>query len=437
MSKKEVLSGWGRFPKIESEVSVPAWSEDMAKFRGDRLHTPRGSGLSYGDSALGDAVTCFSGLKRFLTFDKTGGSVTVEAGLTLDELLRVVVPHGWFLPVSPGTKYVTVGGAVASDVHGKNHHTEGCISEFVIEMVLILGNGDLVSCSRQHNQDLFHATCGGMGLTGLIIEVKVALKPISSSMMKLTDIKTGNLEETINVFLEHGSFTYSVAWIDCLAKGASSGRSIVTLGEHATEGALNLHGAPVFSVPFPAPSCLVNHWSMKAFNSLYYERFRNHRRVRESHFDQFFYPLDFVRNWNRLYGKTGFLQYQFVIPMYCGKEGVTAVLKEISARGEGSFLAVLKAFGAQNQNHLSFPLEGITLALDFKSRPEIFKFLDRLDALVLDFGGRIYLTKDARMSQQTFRKSYPRWSEFMEIRSRYFATDRFTSNQAKRLGLVP
>ncbi|MES2819183.1 MAG: FAD-binding oxidoreductase [Pseudomonadota bacterium] len=430
------LHGWGRYPDVEATLHNPFTLSAATSLLGaEGSLIGRGMGRSYGDSALHDQVLGTQHLQHLLAFDPQQGTLRCQAGTTLGQLLDVLVPRGWFLPVTPGTRFVSVGGAVASDVHGKNHHLHGCFSEFVDELLLGLADGSLLTCSRSVHPDLFHATCGGMGLTGLILEVSLRLTPIRSAYIAQTTFKAANLEEALQLFEAQQHRTYSVAWIDCLASGADLGRSLLMVGEHAGGGGLQLPPKRTLSVPLDMPAALLNRASMQAFNSLYYQRVRQAKSRQRVDYQSFFYPLDGIGQWNRLYGKQGFLQYQFVIPKAAGLEGMRAILSRIAASHRGSFLAVLKAFGEQNRNPLSFPLEGYTLALDFKYDSALFPLLEELDARVLEQGGRIYLTKDARMSEQTFKRSYPAWEQLQAVRARYGAQGKFTSRQAQRLGL--
>ncbi len=351
------------------------------------------------------------------------------------ELLGVFVPRGWFLPITPGTKFVSIGGAIASDVHGKNHHLHGCFSECVDSIQLLLADGSQMQCSRSERPELFHASCGGMGLTGLIVAATLRLLRIDSAYIEQTTYKATNLEEALALFEAHSTSTYSVAWIDCLARGAALGRSLLMLGEHARDDQLALPAKSKLSVPLDMPSFLLNRFSVQVFNELYYQRIRQHESKQRVSYESFFYPLDGLQQWNRLYGKQGFVQYQFVIPKAAGLQGMRAILERISASHRGSFLAVLKVFGASNDNLLSFPMDGYTLALDFKMEAGLLALLEELDRMVLAYGGRLYLAKDARMSEATFKQSQPNWQQFQEIRAQYGALGKFASLQSRRLGL--
>lgn len=427
--------GWGRYPAVQAERLVPLSHADVRAALVRPSLIARGLGRSYGDSSLAPVMLATQHLDCLLGFDADSGYVRCAAGVSLADMLHVFVPRGWFLPVTPGTKFVTLGGAIASDVHGKNHHQSGCFSEFVESVELLLANGEICLCSPTQQADLFRATCGGMGLTGIILAATLRLKRISSASITQTTLKARNLDEVLEQFNTHRDATYSVAWIDCLAQGTSLGRSLLMLGEHAAEGALNVVQKKPLPIPFDMPSALLNPHSIAAFNALYYQRVQQKISQQRVHYDAFFYPLDGLSDWNRLYGKNGFTQYQFVIPKAAGIEAMRAILQRIAEARRGAFLAVLKVFGKQNSNLLSFPVEGYCLALDFKIEAGLFELLNELDAMVLDYGGRLYLAKDARMSAATFKQSYPHWQAFQAVREQYAARGKFASLQSHRLGL--
>ena len=431
------LSGWGRYPLLlESIIFSPCNTAEIAGcLRAKNSLITRGLGRSYGDSSLAPQILSTLSLNHFIAFDEDTGVLSCEAGVSLADILSTFVPKGWFLPVTPGTKFVTVGGAIASDVHGKNHHVDGSFSDHVHSFQIIVADGSAIECSRILHPELFHATCGGMGLTGVIVNATIALKRVQSAYIDETVIKAKNLKEVFRLFEEHQASTYSVAWIDCLSSGESLGRSLLMLGEHAKEGGLIARKKKKLTIPFNMPSLLLNQYSISAFNALYYHKQREQLVERRVHYDGYFYPLDSLHHWNRLYGKNGFTQYQFALPKSAGLEGMTAVLKEIAASKRGSFLSVLKAFGQGNENYLSFPMKGYTLALDFKITPGLFDLLDKLDSIVLHYGGRIYLTKDVRMSEAIFKQSYTKWPDFAKIRTQYGADKQFHSLQSSRLGL--
>lgn len=429
------LSGWGNYPCIEGNSF---YARSTAEIKNELLKSPsclaRGLARSYGDSALNNETINVTKFNYLLAFDELNGIVTCTSGLSIAELLDVFAPRGWFLPVTPGTKYVTIGGAIASDVHGKNHHLHGCFSNYLLSITLMLADGSIVTCSRTDHADLFRATCGGMGLTGIIITATFKLKRIRSVFVDETIYKTSDLVETLQMLDATQKSTYSAAWVDCLARGKKMGRGLLMLGEHAGTGAFVMEPSASKSIPVNLPTWLLNRYSIATFNACYYHRLQRRKTEKSSFYDPFFYPLDSINHWNRLYGKSGFTQYQFVLPKESGFDGLKAIFKKISDSQKGSFLAVLKMTGPANDNFLSFPLEGFSLALDFKIEPTLFDLLARLDEIVLHYGGRLYLTKDVRMSEAMFKQSYPAWEAFTQVRAQYGA-HKFQSLQSKRLGL--
>ncbi len=443
MRKK--IANWGNYPAIESnEVQFSTLAELKQIICNNSVAIARGNGRCYGDASLADVTISTLKYDKILYFDIEKGIIECQSGITLDQLLGVIVPAGWFLPVTPGTKFVTIGGVVASDVHGKNHHIDGSFSQHIQELQVMLYNGEVVSCSKQNDPELFEATCGGMGLTGVIVTVSFQLKKIESVYIRQTKIKADNLEELLQLFEANKHYTYSVAWIDCLKKGKGFGRSILLLGEHAgvdelndkqkAAGPLTIFSPHAISFPITLPSWMLNNYTVRAFNFLYYHK---NQKKSSSHlipYEPFFYPLDAILHWNRGYGKKGFVQYQFVIPMD-QKEGLIAILNKISEKGWGSFLAVLKIFGKQD-DLISFPMHGYTLALDFPVRKGLFEFLDQLDQLVLQYGGRIYLSKDARMKSHIFWQGYSQSQKFAALLQRYDPEKKFRSKQSSRLAIT-
>lgn len=428
------LTSWGRYPKIDASCSSFETEGDLTgKLKPDHDIIARGMGRSYGDSALSPSVISTARFNKIHAFDPKTGVVICESGVILAELIDIYLKRGWFLSITPGTRLITVGGAIASDVHGKNHHTAGCFSECVEWFDLMLPDEQVVRCSRHDNRDLFRATCGGMGLTGIILNTAIRLKRVNSAYMRETVIRCNNLSEIFHLFDAYQSSSYSVAWIDCAASGRRLGRSVLMAGEHAEAGRLNVPLPRTLSVPIDLPGFCLNRYSVSLFNRLYFNTSPSCVRDRLVLLEPFFYPLDKIGNWNRMYGKSGFTQYQPVIPRESAYEALTAILNRIARQGMGSFLAVLKLFGPENDNYLSFPMDGYTLALDFKIEPRLFPFLDELDRIVIDFGGRVYLTKDVRMSKEVFRKGYPGWEPFAEIREKYGMKGKFESLQSKRL----
>ncbi len=433
------LAGWGRFPRLDvRHLAPPDRAAALAAVVTEPELIARGNGRAYGDAALNPRATLsMLGLRGVLAFDPDAGRVVVEAGLLLGDLIAEILPHGWFLPVTPGTKFVSVGGAVAADVHGKNHHGAGGFSAHVAGIELALADGRIVACVP--GEALFAATCGGMGLTGVILAVTLRLKRVETAMIRQETRRCANLAEAMAAFEATRGWTYSVAWIDCLARGAALGRCILLLGEHARrdEVAAGQGGlAPVrrrgLRVPVEFPSWALNRWSVAAFNEIYWRRARPGSTLVDH--DTYFYPLDAVLEWNRIYGRAGFLQYQCVLPKAASAAGLAAILTRIARAGAGSFLSVLKLLGAP-AGPMAFAMEGFTLALDFPATPGNFALCDELDAIVADHGGRLYLAKDARMGGDFFRRSYPRLAEFQALRAGLDPGGTFWSAQSRRLGI--
>ena len=427
---------WGMYPKVKNTVFKFDTKKTLRKIinEHDKL-IPCGNGRSYGDSALNSNIVDVRSKNYFIDFNEEIGLLHVQAGVLLSEILESFVPRGWFLKVTPGTKFITVGGAIASDIHGKNHHIEGCFSECIKEFKIMLADGEVVTCSKEATPNLFKATCGGQGLTGIILDAKIYLKKINSQYINQTTIKTKNLKETFKAFEEYQDRPYSVAWIDCLAKGNKIGKCLLMVGDFRDDGKLDYKVKRQKNIPFNFPSFVLNNWSVRVFNWLYYRKVKQRISKQIVDIDTFFYPLDAIGHWNHIYGKNGFTQYQFILPKESSYEGLEEVLTAISKSGKGSFLAVLKLYGKANDNYLSFPMEGYSLALDFKIEKGLFDLLNKLDEIVVKYKGRIYLAKDARVSQETFEKGYPKIESFRQYRKENKMDSKFQSLQSKRVGI--
>jgi decaprenylphospho-beta-D-ribofuranose 2-oxidase len=384
-------------------------------------------------------------MDRVCELDVAGGTVTVQAGCSLDALLRVIVPRGLFVPVSPGTRQVTVGGAIASDVHGKNHHRDGTISAHVARLGLATPTG-LLECGPERDSELFWATAGGMGLTGVVTEATLGLLPIETSRMLVDTVRTDDLDACMAVMAEADArHRYSVAWVDSLSTGRHLGRSVVTLGDHAKVEDLptKRRGEPLafaprqlLEVPLPPPVSLLNTMTVAAFNEAWYRRAPRRRTGQVQSISSFFHPLDGVGNWNVLYGPRGFTQYQFVVP-FGSEDVVRHVLETLSSARAASFLAVLKRFGPAGKGHLSFPGEGWTLALDVPlGIGGLPLLLDALDETVVEAGGRVYLTKDGRLRPELLAAMYPRLGEWNEVRARVDPEGVLVSDMSRRLGIA-
>jgi FAD/FMN-containing dehydrogenase len=439
------LSGWGKYPVARCEVLAPDSVEQLrAGLRPGSI--ARGLGRSYGDPALNDGGTVIdcTKLDRYLAFDEQTGVLTCEAGVSLRQLIEDFAPRGFFPAITPGTKFVTVGGCIANDVHGKAHHVDGCFSSCVDSMTVLLASGEVVRASRDENADLFWGTFGGMGLLGIVLTATIRLRPIETTFFHQKAIRARDLDALLAAIHEHDAiYPYSVAWLDSLATGAKLGRGVLTVGEHAKLADLppKLRRDPLritppspVVVPFDMPSSALNTFTIRILNGVL-DQVQSHGSA-IAHYEKFFYPLDFVGEWNRGYGKRGFTQYQFVIPLEDGPRRIREILEAIATSGQAPFLNVLKKFGRE-EGLLSFPFEGYTFAIDFPVRDGLPELLRRLDAMVLDAGGRIYLGKDAFLDAATFRAMYPRVGEWLAIKAKYDPTNVFTSNLARRVGLVP
>ncbi len=439
------LDGWGRYPRHFTDIFRPRSAVEVARLQSVLpLHVARGNGRAYGDAAIGvEATIDCRALDRKKQLDPVTGCLTVEAGILLSDIITSFLPSGLFPPVVPGTKHVTVGGMIASDVHGKNHHRVGGFGNALDAIELVLPSGERRTCSNTDNSDLFSATIGGMGLTGTIVEASFRLQPIETGWIRQRTIVARDLNQALDALVAHDQATHSVAWIDCLARGSNLGRSLIYLGEHASRADLArldpdlplypTTKRPRLSVAFDVPGFALNRYSVAAFNKLYF--WRGARRAGAEFlipWDQYFFPLDGIENWNRVYGRRGFLQHQCVLPEINAHRVLGDILERVATRGKASFLAVLKKLSA-GSGLLSFPMPGYTLAMDFAISEGIFAFLDVIDHLVVDAGGRLYLAKDGRQSPATFESGYPALGKFREIRKAIGADRLLQSYQSKRL----
>ncbi len=414
------FESWGRYPKHRADIAPLYWTSDFplpVAPSGPML--PVGMGRSYGDSCLlgGGTLLATRGMDRFLAFDSATGVLRAEAGMTLAEILEFAVPRGWFLPVSPGTKFVTLGGAIANDIHGKNHHVAGTFGCHVPRFELARSNGERFECTATLNPSLFEATIGGMGLTGLITWADLQLRPIVSRKIRQDAIKFVGLNEFVALSRAAQHLEYTVSWIDCVSTGPNFARGIFMQGDHSdVPEALRHSGKPKLTLPFDLPAFLMNKTTIGAFNAAYYNKQTSKHKTGLVDYEPFFYPLDFVHHWNRAYGKQGLLQFQCVMPWETDdfQRGFTQLLKAITASGLGSFLAVIKVFGdVRSPGMMSFPAPGPMIALDFPIRGErSFDLVDKLADITAEYGGKMYPAKDARMAPRHFQQFYPQWQDF-------------------------
>jgi FAD/FMN-containing dehydrogenase len=435
------LAGWGRFPTQNCHVARPEKQRELfAAVADSQVQTlvARGLGRAYGDAALNldSGVLLCEKMGAFLDFNEQTGVLHAQGGASFADILETFVPRGYFLPVAPGTKFITLGGAIACNVHGKNHHIDGSISEFIEEIELLTAAGDILTLSRHDLAEEFWATLGGMGLTGVILSAKLRLMPIETAYLRVSTTRTQNLDQTLDQFKREGEFRYSVAWLDCLASGENLGRSVLIRGDHAAPD--EIVGEPLdFSpprkrgVPLDFPDFVLNPASVTAFNSVYYASHPDGEKIMP--FEPFFWPLDAVSGWNRIYGGRGFIQYQCVLPHETSRDGLKTLLETIATSGRAPFLAVLKVLGQADASPLGFPLAGHALSLDLAASEGVVEFAQSLDKIVLEFGGRNYLAKDATLTASTMRQMYPRLGDFERVKARLDPNGRFSSSLSRRL----
>lgn len=415
------VSSWGRLTRESHRVEALHDRSRLPRRRDDESTVlPFGNGRSYGDVGLnpGGSLWTARGLDRFIAFDPVTGLLECEAGVLLDEIIRIVLPQGWFLPVTPGTRFVTVGGAIANDVHGKNHHRAGSFGHHVLAMELARSDGERIHCGPQQRADWFAATVGGMGLTGLIVSVQLQLLRVPGEWVKCETLAYESLAEFFRLSREAEiGWDYVVSWIDCIHGAGDDARGILFRANPVAHAAPT-PAARTRRVPITPPISLINAPSLRAFNSIYFQHHHARQRSQLQHLLPFFYPLDGLLEWNRIYGPRGFYQYQCVLPRAVEQAATAELLRNIRSAGKGSFLAVLKTFGERaSAGMLSFPMPGTTLALDFANQGEAtLRLFERLDVIVAEAGGRLYAAKDARMSAQLFSSGYPRAPEFLAYR---------------------
>ncbi len=448
--KNQPVAGWGRYPVHECREYRPEKRRSIGDILGERAqpnYIARGLGRSYGDTAInegGGVISCLR-LDRMLGFDEATGVLHCEAGVSFSTIIDVFLPRGYFIPVTPGTKLISIGGAIANDVHGKNHHRDGSFGHSLIEFELQLPSGEIINCSREQNAEIFWATVGGIGLTGIILTAKFRLRKVPSGFVTVDYLKTKDLDGVLSAIHESdATYQYSMAWVDCLASGRSLGRSVLMRGNHVGPGGLpaakrsdpfNMGGRFSPTLPFDFPQFALNPLSIRAFNVVFYALSPGGQGV-ITDCDRYFFPLDSIHHWNRMYGKRGFVQYQVTVPT-AEVQAIVEILQAVAKSGKASFLAVLKKFGQGNEGLLSHPIEGFTLTLDFAVNDRLAPFLRELDKTVLKHNGRLYLAKDAVMTPETFRAMYPRWEEYKALRQRIDPDNLLSSSLSRRVGLTP
>ena len=430
---------WGKYPEAEEqEIRELYWTGEAPQvFKGDRKLLPRGAGRSQGDVCLnsGGVLLDTRKLDRYISFDDRAGVIRCEAGVTLAAILKIVLPRGWFLPVTPGTKYITIGGAVANDVHGKNHHRAGTFGCHVRKFELARSSGERLLCSKEENGQMFSATIGGLGLTGLILWVEIQLIRVESTMIDEEVISMNSLSDFFALAEESDkSHDYTVAWLDCKAKGRSLGKGLFMRGNHSEKRSdMSEYKSwlePKLKWPVEGPPGMINKWSVGMFNWGFYHKSWRKRTCHTVHFNKFFYPLDGVDSWNRVYGNNGFLQYQFVVSKEGARKTMGEILRRITDSGEASFLSTMKYFGdIKSPGLMSFARPGLVLAIDFISASEkTRRLLDEVDEIVEKNGGAVNPSKDGRMSARMFKTFFPQWMEFER-----YVDPRFSSSFWRRV----
>jgi decaprenylphospho-beta-D-ribofuranose 2-oxidase len=444
--KKETLAGWGNYPMTESYVISPRNEDEFIQAFKENKIISRGLGRSYADQALNQnrMVAVCTNLSYFINWDEKQGILECQAGVSLEEIISVFAPQGWLPMICPGTKFVTVGGAIANDIHGKAHHIDGSFVNCVVSFIILLADGSKLEASRTEHADLFWANFGGLGLLGVILSAKIKLRKIETTYFKQKSIVIRNLDHMLEALEQYDhEYNYSVAWIDALAKGPKLGSGVLTLGnaarleelpERLKAEPLKLHTSSKLSVPIFLPSFTLNNLTVRILNRVI--AFVQNSPKEFVHYEKFFFPLDAIGNWNKGYGKRGFIQYQFVIPEQNGKNNLINILELIAGSGCTPFLNVFKKMG-EGQGILSFPFKGYTLAIDFPVTNKLLSFTPRLDEKVLAAGGRVYLGKDAVLEERMFKKMYPQYEQWLAVKQKYDPQAAFSSNISRRIGLTP
>jgi FAD/FMN-containing dehydrogenase len=446
-TKSQKIAGWGNYPMVTAQVTSP---RDTSAWQTSGQEYPlvvRGLGRSYGDQSIDPqaVVADTRRLNHLLSFDDVTGGLVCQAGVSLADIITTLAPRGWFPVVNPGTKYVTVGGAIANDIHGKGHHRDGSFARYVRSFTILLADGRILTASREENSDLFWANFGGLGLLGVILTATLQLERIETTYYEQKAIRVGGIDhmlEALRAYDQH--YRYSVAWINPQAKPRRLGEGVLTVGNQATRDdlprklrhqPLRVHDNPRLQVPFFLPNFSLNPVTLTVLNQLISQMQNNSNPI--SHYDKFLFPLDFVHHWNRGYGARGFVQYQFVVPTESAA-AIRPILQTIAASKCLPFLNVLKKMGPRTHSSapLSFPQEGFTLAIDFPVTKHLPALAQTLDRMVLEAGGRVYLGKDALLDATVFRRMYPQYVDWLSVKAQYDPEDRFTSSLAKRLGLV-
>ncbi len=430
--KTKKIKSWAKSYLGNYKLYMPKTLDDIKTLLSKNTKLISSGGFrSYGDSAINEVIINSKYFNKIISFDQQNGILYAEAGITINEMIKFLIPKGWFLKVTPGTKFATLGGCIASDVHGKEHHKEGCFSENLTKIKLLVNKEEVIEFDKNSHPDLFQATCGGMGLTGFIVSAEIKCKKILSSNIIYKKKINFNIDEVFECFEKYMESNYSVAWLDT-KKSKNNYKSIFIHGDFSNESKLKVQNISRKKIPLNIK--IINNLSIKIFNFLYFFWNSLNKKVGQINYESFFYPLDKFENWYQLYGKNGFLQYQFIIPKENAKEAILKVLDYLNSIDCLSSLAVLKLHGNKNTNYISFPISGYSLAMDFPYNKKINLVFTELDKIILKFNGRVYLTKDTRLSSFYFSKFYNKFEEVKKVRKKYNIFN-FSSDQSKRIGI--
>lgn len=438
LKKNKIIYGWGKNIAIKSTTFYPKNIEELSKYLKStkkKNFVTRGLARSYGDSSLSGNTISLQNMKKKFCLDIKKGFLECSANFSIEEILEKIIKKGWFLNVTPGSKYVTIGGAIGSDVHGKNHHLDGTFCNFIISLKIITSDGKIYNCSNKKFSDLFYSTCGGMGLTGIVLSAKIKLQKIKSNLIDVQNIKTKNLNETIDLFEKYKKNKYLVAWLDATEK-KNIGRSILLIGNHANKkGSLTFLKKKKISVPGFFPGFFMNNLIINLLNKIYYLKYKDRTKFKQN-LENFFYPLDQIINWNNFYGKDGFVQIQILLVDENYKKILNEIIVLFQENNQYSFLTTLKKLGPKNKNYLSFPDRGYTITFDIKVNKNLPNFYKTLEKLLSKYNSKIYLTKDSLMSKKFFDKKFKDLTIFKKIKNKYDKKKLFSSKQSIRLGIT-
>ena len=433
-----MINGWGKYGNYETRLYKPK-TISLIKKKLNKSFTDtficRGLGRSYGDSSINNKIINLSNFKKKFQISKIKKEITCSSNFSIKDLLPILLKENFFLKVTSGTQYVTIGGAIASDIHGKNHHKDGSFCDYVNEIQILLANGKILKCSKKKNQKLFFSTCGGMGLTGIILSAKIQLLKIPSSFIKEIMIKSNSLTETLSYFKKYNHKKYLASWIDTNATNKNLGRGIMYIGEHTKQKNKDFVKKTSLKIHFNFPNFFLNNFFLKLLSKIYFIKSLNYKE-HVVDIKKYFYPLDNIENWNMIYGNKGFVQIQILISNQNLVKNLKKIILFFQKKNQISFVSTLKKMGAKNKNLLSFPENGYTITFDIKNNPNLKNFYDELEKILIKMNAKIYLTKDILMTKKYFKKTYSNASKFIRYKKIYDPKFKFTSYQSKRLGIT-